>query len=197
MKTIFLLGGYGRIGPHVAHWLLRQTDAAIVVAGRHKEQADQLATQLNGEVPGRRATAVVADATSADSLLAALRGVDLVIDCTSSARNTESIARAAITSGADYLDYHFSSTVLPTLRSLATDIERSGRCFITQLQSLVVGRSEVERSERRAERGQRFLTLDASRPEARDIAGAVHWPPPIGVIARRATVSLLRAGSDS
>jgi saccharopine dehydrogenase (NAD+, L-lysine-forming) len=132
MKTILLLRGYGRIGSHVAHWLLRKTDAAVVVAGRHKEKADQLAARLNGEVPGQRVTAADADAANADSLRAAFRNVDLMLDCTSSVRNTEAIARAALAGGADYLDYHFSSKVLPTLRALAPDIERSGRCLITQ-----------------------------------------------------------------
>lgn len=132
MKTILLLGGYGRIGSRIAPWLLRQTDASLVVAGRHREEADHLATRLNREVPGQRVTTVAADAARADSLRAAFRNVDLVLDCTSTAWHTEQIARAALAGSVDYLEYHFSSKVLPTLRPLAPEIKRSGRCFIAQ-----------------------------------------------------------------
>jgi saccharopine dehydrogenase (NAD+, L-lysine-forming) len=132
MKTIMLLGGYGRIGAHLARWLLQQTDASVVVAGRHPEKADDLAARLNREVPGQRVAAVAADAASADSLRQAFRNVNLVLDCTSTARHTGQIARAALAAGVDCLEYHFSSKVLPALRPLAADLEKSGRSFIAQ-----------------------------------------------------------------
>jgi saccharopine dehydrogenase (NAD+, L-lysine-forming) len=132
MKTILILGGYGRIGSRIAHRLLQETNASVVVAGRHKDKADHLAAQLNSSVPGRRVTAVAADAARADSLAVAFRNVHLVLANTPTTQYTEQVARAAVASGVDYLDLHFPSRGLAVLRTLAPDIERSGRCFITQ-----------------------------------------------------------------
>jgi saccharopine dehydrogenase (NAD+, L-lysine-forming) len=132
MKTILLLGGYGRIGPWVAHWLLRETDASLIVAGRHKEKAEQLAARLNASVPGKRVTALAADAAQADSLSAALRHVQLVVDNTPTTQYTAQVARAALAASVDYLDFHYPAQGLASLRALAPDIARSGRCFISQ-----------------------------------------------------------------
>jgi saccharopine dehydrogenase (NAD+, L-lysine-forming) len=132
MKTILLLGGYGRIGPWVAHWLLRETDAALVVAGRHLEKAEQLAARLNASVGGRRVTARAADAAQADSLAAALRDIQLVVDNTPTTQYTEPVAQAALAGGVDYLDFHYPGQGLASLRALAPDIARAGRCFISQ-----------------------------------------------------------------
>ena len=120
MKTILLLGGYGRIGPRIAHWLLRETDASLIVAGRRKEKAELLAARLNGSVPGQRVTALGADAAQADSLSAAFRNVHLVVDNTPTTQYTEQVARAALVGGVDYLDLHYSAQGLASLRPLAT-----------------------------------------------------------------------------
>jgi saccharopine dehydrogenase (NAD+, L-lysine-forming) len=102
------------------------------VAGRHQQKAEQLAEQLNTSVAGRRVTATAADAASADSLGAAFRNAHLVLDCTPTTQHTEPIARAALAGGLDCLDLHFPAQALTTLQTLAPDIARAGRCFITQ-----------------------------------------------------------------
>lgn len=132
MKTILVLGGYGGTGRPSGRWLLRETEARVVVAGRDGEKARQFAAELNGEHPGQRAAGLVADADKPASLRAAFRGIDLVLVCLPSIRHTDLIARAALEAGADYLDIHFPSAVLPMLRQLEPDILRRGRCFITQ-----------------------------------------------------------------
>lgn len=132
MKTILLLGGYGMCGQRIARWLLQETDACLVVAGRHKEKADQLAARLNSLVPGQRTTATAADTASVDSLRAAFCNANLVLDCTSTTQHTEKIARVALAGGLDYLDLHFPVQAFRTLQTLAADIERAGCCFIIQ-----------------------------------------------------------------
>src|SRR5262249_13928345 len=83
-------------------------------------------------VSGQRVTAIGADAANADSLSAALRNVNLVLDETPTTDYTEQVARAALAGGVDYLDLHYPAHGLAVLQTLAPDIQQAGRCFISQ-----------------------------------------------------------------
>lgn len=132
MTKIMILGGYGQTGRPLADHLLRESPAEIVIAGRNLEKAGAFAAELNRQIGGGRATAARADAASTDSLRAALRGVDLLVVAAPASQHAETVARAALEAGADYLDVQFDAGKLRVLQSLAPEIERAGRCFISE-----------------------------------------------------------------
>lgn len=129
---ILLLGGYGLTGRLLARHLLEQTDAEVVLAGRHPDKAEQLAARLNAGFEGRRIFSRRVDAAVRDDLLQALPGVDLVLVAAPTARHSATVIRAALDCGVDYLDVQLDARKLALLRSLAPEIERAGRCFITE-----------------------------------------------------------------
>ena len=131
-KTILILGGYGGTGKVLCLWLLRGTDAAIIIAGRNIKEAEKLRSELRKEFPKRRISAVFADASDYPSLVAAFKDAALVIDATTATTMVKNVAKAALEADADYLDYHFEQKVVSELGTMAQKIKKSGRCFITQ-----------------------------------------------------------------
>lgn len=131
MRTIVILGGYGQTGRQLAYHLLAETDCNLVLAGRRPERGVALAASLNTRAAAQRATTALADAADATSLARALAGADLLLAASSTAVHCETVARAALAAGCDYLDIQYATTKLASLRRLAPEIQRAGRCFIT------------------------------------------------------------------
>jgi len=132
VAKILILGGYGFTGKRLAWNLLAQSQVEIILGGRRIEKAQGYADQLNAEFPGGRVSACFMDAADGKSLGQALRGVDLLLVAAPTTQHAEGVIRAALDSGADYLDVQLGAQKLALLRSLAPDIERAGRCFITE-----------------------------------------------------------------
>lgn len=131
MTTIFILGGYGLTGRLLARHLFAQTDCHLVLAGRNPQKGQALADELNHNTGFSRVETAYADAADSSGLARALAGADLALVASSTAAHCESVARAALAAGADYLDIQYSTEKLAVLRRLAPEIERAGRCFIT------------------------------------------------------------------
>ena len=131
MKTILILGGYGQTGRLLANTLLDETDCRLIVAGRRPERGAALAAALNARAGQERVTTAQADASDPAGLIRALTGVDLVLVAASTAAHCETVARAALAAGCDYLDIQYATAKVATLQRLAPEIERAGRCFIT------------------------------------------------------------------
>jgi saccharopine dehydrogenase-like NADP-dependent oxidoreductase len=131
-KTVLILGGYGSTGLPLASLLLAETDVLLVLAGRSGEKAKEAAASLNGLFEGERVAGIHADASNSLSLRQAFEGVDIVVVASSTARYASTVARAAIRGGLDYLDIQVSSAKLAALRTLEEEINRAGRCFITE-----------------------------------------------------------------
>ncbi|HSB67550.1 MAG TPA: saccharopine dehydrogenase NADP-binding domain-containing protein [Anaerolineales bacterium] len=130
-KTILILGGYGNTGRPLAHLLLQESDAKVVIAGRNREKAECLAGEL-AEVYGEgRVQAVSVDASNLESMLQAFRGIDIVVVASSTTQYTLQVATAALEAGVDYLDVQYSTQKINTLRSMEMKIRQAGRCFIT------------------------------------------------------------------
>ncbi len=127
-----LLGGYGEVGKTLARLLLKETSVNIIIAGRNKEKADELAATLNQEHNSNRVTSRYADATKEESLLSAFNGVSLVIVLTTTPDLIKQIGKAALISGCDYLDILVSETTIHDLSEIALDIKKANRTFITQ-----------------------------------------------------------------
>ncbi|MBL8232223.1 MAG: saccharopine dehydrogenase NADP-binding domain-containing protein [Bryobacterales bacterium] len=131
-KRILILGGYGSTGLPLARLLLSNTDVSIVLAGRSLEKARRAAATLNAACGANRARGVFADAGDPQSLRKAFEGIDLVAVASSTSEFAETVARSAIQAGIDYLDVQYSAAKMRLLRSMAAEIERSGRCFISE-----------------------------------------------------------------
>jgi saccharopine dehydrogenase (NAD+, L-lysine-forming) len=131
-SRVVILGGYGQAGRAMVPLLLRETRGALVLAGRDGSKARRVAEEWNEHLGTGRVTWARADAVDSRSLRAAFDGADLVVVAASTVDYVRTVAEAALASGLDYLDIQYSSKKLRTLAELAPDIERAGRCFITE-----------------------------------------------------------------
>ncbi len=103
-NTFLVLGGYGGAGLSIAHFLLQETNVRLILAGRSREKAGEIAEQLNAEFRGGRVQWRYADAADVQSLTTALEGSDLLLVCSTTTRYAEQIARTALLAGLDYMD---------------------------------------------------------------------------------------------
>ncbi len=133
MKTskILILGGYGNTGLILTHLLLQETHLDLILAGRNLARAAATAAEFNRQFPGERVSGREVDASDPGSLLQAFKGIDLVVVASSTSRYAGEVATAALQAGIDYLDIQFSSQKVKVLKSLVSEIEQAGRCFIT------------------------------------------------------------------
>ncbi|MBI4027476.1 MAG: saccharopine dehydrogenase NADP-binding domain-containing protein [Verrucomicrobia bacterium] len=131
-KTFLMLGGYGNAGLCLARLLLQETDVCLVLAGRSREKAERAAADLNNACGGDRVSGIRVDVADAESLKRSFRGKDFVIVASSTAGHAREVASAALAAGMDYLDIQYSQKKVPILKSLAEEIEKGGRCFITE-----------------------------------------------------------------
>jgi saccharopine dehydrogenase (NAD+, L-lysine-forming) len=131
-KTILILGGYGETGKVLCSYLLKQTNAQLVIAGRRLSKAERLCAELRNSYPKRKVSAVFADASNRQALVKAFKGIDLIVDATSAVDLVSNVAKAALEAGVDYLDYHFDQNVFFELEKLKSKIDKSGHLFITQ-----------------------------------------------------------------
>ncbi len=130
-KRIVILGGYGNTGSLIARYLLQETNCELVLAGRNRSRAEQLAQVLNAQTQGRRVSGVFANAAEEESLTRVFTGADLVVVASSSTPLTQPVAAAALRSRCDYFDIQFSHAKIGYLKSIENDIRSAGLCFIT------------------------------------------------------------------
>ncbi len=131
-KTILVLGGYGGTGRVICRWLLKTTDAQITIAGRNLQEANEFYAQLIKQFPAKNVSVVFADASDYQSLVSAFKKATIVIDATTAVRYVQNVAKAALETGSDYLDFHFEQKVVSDLEVLRRQIGNSGHYFITQ-----------------------------------------------------------------
>ncbi len=130
-KSVFILGGYGSTGRPLAEYLLQETDAQVVIAGRNIEKARETANLLGTKFEDRRITCQAVDASDQDGLRAAFSQVDVVVVVASTSAFVSQIATAALEAGIDYLDVQYSTHKMAVLQAMAPHIEAAGCCFIT------------------------------------------------------------------
>ena len=128
MHTILILGGYGATGRSLAKHLLAKTDHKIVIAGRDLAKARAFVASLYNS----RATAERVDATDSASLRQALQVVDFLLVAAPTTHHTETVVRAVLGAGVDYLDVQYSDLKLDTLRAHEREINEKKLCFITE-----------------------------------------------------------------
>ncbi len=129
--TILILGGYGNTGKLLARFLLQESRASVILAGRNQARADTAAAEFNRAFGGNRARGLALDACDPQALVAAMQGVTLLLAASSTAQYAETTARACLAAGVDYFDIQFSAKKVAALRALEAEIKNSGRCFVT------------------------------------------------------------------
>ncbi len=130
-RRIVILGGYGNTGAIIAKYLLQETNSEIILAGRNKAKAEQLAGELNRQHQSRRVAAAFADAAEVESLKQVFANANMAIIASSTTRFTKEIVSAALASRCDYFDIQFSHAKIDYLKSIENDIRTAGLCFIT------------------------------------------------------------------
>lgn len=130
-KRIVILGGYGNTGSLIARYLLQEATCELVLAGRNRSRAEQLALELNRQSQGRRVSGAFANAAEEVSLTRVFAGADLVVVASSTTPFTQPIAAAALASRCDYFDIQFSRAKIDYLKFIENDIRSAGLCFIT------------------------------------------------------------------
>jgi hypothetical protein len=130
--TFLILGGYGLAGRELAHFVLQETGARVILAGRSLEKATGACTGLNERFTGERVSARQANAADPASLARAFADVDMVLVASSTVAYTRQVVQAALAAGIDYLDIQYGPERIPVLQSFAAEIERAGLCFITE-----------------------------------------------------------------
>ncbi|HSL46327.1 MAG TPA: saccharopine dehydrogenase NADP-binding domain-containing protein, partial [Anaerolineales bacterium] len=128
MTTIFILGGYGATGRPLTRHLLAQTDHQIIIAGRNLEKAQAFVHSLHSD----RVTAQCVDASNSASLKQALQGGDFLLVAAPTTHHTETVVRAALNAGVDYLDVQYSDRKLEALRTHEREINEKKLCFVTE-----------------------------------------------------------------
>lgn len=128
MKTILILGGYGATGRLLAKHLLTQTGYQVIIAGRNFDKALDFARSLHDP----RAIAQRVDAADDASLREALQRVDLLLVAAPTTHYTETVVRAALDAGVDYLDVQYADSKLAVLHAHEREIHEKKLCFVTE-----------------------------------------------------------------
>ena len=115
-RTILVTGAYGLVGRELVRMLLEKTDARVIATGRKTERLASLAADL---ATGRVATQVL-DVLDPSAARAACSKAGLLINCVGPyLESGEGVARAAIESGASYVDFASEQVHYQRLKALA------------------------------------------------------------------------------
>jgi saccharopine dehydrogenase-like NADP-dependent oxidoreductase len=128
---IVMLGASGNAGRTIATLLapFLTADDTLVLAGRDRAKLDATRAAIIG--PAALETALI-DVDDPTTTRAGFDGAGLVVMTVSRPDLAGQIARIALDAGADWFDTMLSSPVkLSALRALRPEIERAGRCFVT------------------------------------------------------------------
>ncbi|MBM3325278.1 MAG: hypothetical protein FJY66_06380 [Calditrichaeota bacterium] len=132
-KTIAILGGFGKAGQAIARHLVKETDAKILVLGRDLQRAREIAEKLNMGLPSPRVYGLSVNARDGEALRNALQNADIVVNCVRTIGFVETIVKAALDSGTDFLDITLNPVeIKQACNRYREEIVKQGRCFVTE-----------------------------------------------------------------
>jgi saccharopine dehydrogenase (NAD+, L-lysine-forming) len=132
MSRILILGGTGYTGRLIAKHLLEYSKADVTIATRHLDRAQAFADEWNRQFSDHRVKAIYADASQANSLRLAFTDQVMVVVAAPITVYAENVIRTSLEMGLNYLDIQLGAQKLALLQSLADEIARADRCFITE-----------------------------------------------------------------
>jgi hypothetical protein len=157
VQRVLLLGGYGVFGARIAERLAREPDIEVVVAGRSRERAGELAARVQKGARARIMPAQLDAMQIATSELAALRPL-LVINASGPyQRQDYRLARACIAAGAHYLDLADARTFVTGISALDADARQAGVLVVSGASTVpAVAAAVID------EHAPRFAALEAA-----------------------------------
>lgn len=129
-KRILLLGATGYAGRKLAHYLLTDTDATVILCGRSREKLDELRLSLHRHDLVHRAELLELDVADLD--VAALPEFDLLVNAIANGPHNAPLIRACLEHQADWIDLQMKNELLNPATELQNEIEGAGSCFIIQ-----------------------------------------------------------------
>ncbi|MDQ1255987.1 MAG: hypothetical protein QG656_582, partial [Candidatus Hydrogenedentes bacterium] len=127
-KTVLLLGAYGLAGSAIAHGLLAETDARLLLTGRDAAKLSALANQLGSS----RVETRILDAFDAPALRGVCDHADLAINAVGPyAAGGADIARTVVESGTSYIDFANEQVHYRRLESLDARARERGVMLLT------------------------------------------------------------------
>jgi len=129
-KRLLLVGATGYAGNKLASYLLTDTDATVILAGRSRAKLDELQSGLRLKDQAHRLELLELDAEDLDS--AALDDFDLLVNATAEGPHNAPLIQACLDHRADWIDMQMSNELLNPRPVLRESIESAGRCFVIQ-----------------------------------------------------------------
>ena len=129
-KRILLVGATGYAGRQLANFLLKETDATVILAGRSRAKLDDLQSGLRQQGLAHRLDVLELDATNLDS--AALGAFDLLVNATAEGPHNAPLIQACLDHRADWIDMQMTNELLNPPPVLRESIVSAGRCFVIQ-----------------------------------------------------------------
>lgn len=120
-ESILIVGGYGKVGGHIARQLCSDTTRSIIIAGRSLEKAQAYCKLLDGRIQPAQL-----DLDQPD--IALLEQMDVVIMCHE--HNKVSFARQCLELGIHYIDISASYDWLKRLEALDNQAKASGAAAV-------------------------------------------------------------------
>jgi len=131
MKTLAILGGYGRAGQAIARHLLKETDGRLLILGRDLERARETTEKLNTGLSSPRVQGLSVNARDGEALKTVLQDADIVVNCVRTAGFFETVVEAALNAQTDLIDITLNPREIHAVcHRPRAEIEAQGRCFI-------------------------------------------------------------------
>lgn len=132
MTSIFILGGTGNTGSKLAELLLQNPDITLTLGARNSKKLEALQLQLANKENRSRLQIAAVDVHDHDQLKKILGEQDLMVITAAVTPEIPNLAKLAIETETDMLDVIYSQEKLEKLQALEPEIEKAGRCFITE-----------------------------------------------------------------
>jgi len=129
-KRILLVGSTGFAGRKLAGYLLRDTDATVILAGRSRAKLDELQSSLPQQEFAHRIESLELDAANPDS--GVLPDFDLLVNATAEGRHNASLIQTCLDHRADWIDMQMTNELLSPPTELRKRIEHAGCRFVIQ-----------------------------------------------------------------
>jgi len=129
-KRVLLVGATGHAGIKLASYLLKETGATVILAGRSRAKLDDLQSGLRQQDFAHRLEVLELDATNLDS--AALGHFDLLVNATADGPHNAPLIQTCLNHRADWIDMQMTNELLNPPPILRESIERAGSRFVIQ-----------------------------------------------------------------